>query len=58
MSENSRLASNGSPFPPRSLSSIGKAIEGLISIIPLPSKGLTENTLKLVGFGSDIKNSP
>ena len=58
ISENSRLASKGSPFPPSRRSSIGKAIDGFISITPLPSRGFTEKTLKLVGFGRDIKNSP
>ena len=58
MSENSREASKGSPFPPSKRSNIGNAMEGLISITPLPSSGLTEKTLNEVGLGKDIKNSP
>ena len=58
MSENSLVASKGSPFPPNNLSSIGNAIEGFISKTPLPSRGFIEKTLKLVGFGKDIRNSP
>ena len=52
------LLSNPSPLPPRSLSIIGNAILGLISKTQFPSSGLIENTLKLVGLGKLIKNSP
>ena len=58
ISVSSLLVSKPSPLPPSKRSIIGNAMLGFISKTQLPSSGLIEKTLKLVGLGKLIKNSP
>ena len=58
MSVSSLFASKFSPVPPSKRSIIGNAMLGFISKMQFPSSGFIENTLKLVGLGKLIKNSP